>query len=151
MAVSIGPGYVEVLESGCVALGESPPSVPAPLALNQANKNSSITGSWEDYETSYYNSSGTALGKPLELIKASLLLPLLLSCLSTGGETEARSRRVSQRGLGLFSPSVPSPHLAPSPSQCDASVAQLDIRLMQLSCHRQVLAQHGAPGWPVND
>lgn len=34
--MSIDPGHVEVLESGCVALKGSPS--PAPLAFNQVNK-----------------------------------------------------------------------------------------------------------------
>lgn len=40
--MSIDPGHMEVLESGCVALKGSLP--PAPLAFNQVNKDSGIAG-----------------------------------------------------------------------------------------------------------
>ena len=60
--------------------------------------------------------------------------------------------QVPPRGARAYPlPAPPSPHLAPSPSQRDLSVAQPDIRLMQRSRHRQALAQHGARSRPVND
>lgn len=45
MVVSIDPGHVEVLEPGWVALGESLPPAPAPLALDLTNKDLSIADS----------------------------------------------------------------------------------------------------------
>lgn len=54
MAVSADPGHPRVLESGCMALGESLPPAPASPGVKQASTDPNITVLWEGHgEASY--------------------------------------------------------------------------------------------------